>query len=181
VGTFLTAEQIVPLMLGPGFEMSVSVLKILAWLPLVSFVAWVNGNFLTATGREKMYVVTQGLFALLRVVLAVIVVPRYGYIGAAYAMLVPVGIEFVFYSVLCHSMLKLRPPWRKVLTTGLAALLMAAGVYAALQVGLHVVAIILLVAPVVYGAALYILRVVRAEDLLLFRQAIKLRRSGTES
>jgi hypothetical protein len=94
---------------------------------------------------------------------------------------VPSAVEFVLYSIQCHSLLHLRPPWRRVVTTGLAALLMAAGVYASVRIGLPVLAIILVVAPLVYGAALYGLRVFPAEDLLLFRRAIKLRRSSTES
>lgn len=174
VGTFLTAERIVPIVFGDGFEEAVLALRVLAWVPLVGFVGHANGNLLIAMGKEKLFMVTEGVFAVVYAVLAFVLVPLFGYIGASYAMLGPTAIGFVFYTVLCHRVLGLSLPWKRALAATAAAGLMAACVYYSLRVGVNLFAVILLIAPVVYGAALYLLRVLSREDLTLLKQALKL-------
>lgn len=173
VGTFLTAEQIVPLVFGDGFQEAVQALKVLAWVPLVGFVGYANGNVLVAMGKEKLFMVAEGLFAVVYAALAFLLVPALGYLGASYAMLAPTAVGFAFYSVLCHRLLAMSLPWKRTLSATAAAGLMAVCVYYALTVGLNIFAIILLVGPLVYLAALYLLRVLSREDLTLLKQALK--------
>ncbi|HSJ52423.1 MAG TPA: flippase [Anaerolineae bacterium] len=174
VGTYLTAGRLIPLIFGDGFEQSVPVLQILAWQPVFGFVGHVNGNLLVATGREKFFVVTEGLFAGLYALLGFVLVPRMGMIGAGIAVVVPTAMGFVFYSVYCHRMLGLALPWKKVLAATAAALLMAGGVYAALQLEVNFFAVVLLIAPAIYAAALALLGVLSREDVSLVKQALKL-------
>jgi O-antigen/teichoic acid export membrane protein len=174
VGTFLTAERIVPIVFGDSFGAAVPALRVLAWVPLVGFVGYANGNLLIAMGREKLFMVSEGLFAVVYAGLAFLLVPAFGYVGASYAMLGPTVIGFVFYSALCHRLLGLALPWKRALAAAAAAGLMAACVYYSLRIGINLFAVTLLIGPLVYGAALYLLRVLSREDLTLLRQALRL-------
>ncbi len=173
VGIFLTADQIIRLVLGEPFQMVVPVLKILAWIPLVGFVGHCNGNFLCAVGKERLFMCTEGCFALLYAASGLILTSRFGYIGASYAMLLPTVIGFAFYSILCHRLLHLSLPWKTGIAAVIAALLMAACVYYSLEQGLNIFAVVLLVAPLVYGGTLYLLRIFPTEDVLLIKRALR--------
>ena len=175
VGTFLTAGRLIPLIFGDGFGESVPVLQILAWQPVFGFVGHVNGNLLVATGREKFFVVTEGLFAGFYALLGFVLVPLMGMIGAAIAVVVPTAIGFAFYSVYCHRSLGLALPWKRALAATAAALLMAAAVYSALHLGVNLFAVVLLIAPAIYAAALALLGALSREDVSLLKQALKLR------
>jgi len=174
VGTFLTAGRLIPLVFGEGFEESVPVLQILAWQPIFGFVGHVNGNLLIATGRERFFMVSEGLFAGLYALLGFTLVPLMGIIGAAIAVVAPTAVGFFFYSIYCHRVLGLALPWKRILAATVAALLMAVAVYSALQLGVNFFAIVLLIAPAIYAAALALLGVLSREDVSLLKQALKL-------
>jgi stage V sporulation protein B len=174
VGTFLTAGQLVPLVFGDGFRESIPVLQILAWQPIFGFVGHVNGNLLVATGREKFFMVTEGIFAAFYALMAFILAPLLGIMGAAIAVVVPTAVGFFFYSVYCHRLLGLALPWKRILAASGAALIMAAAVYSSLQAGVNLFAIVLLIAPAIYAAALALLGVLSREDVSLLKQALKL-------
>ena len=180
VGIYLTAAPIVELALGSGFTQAVPVLKILAWVPVVGFIGYCNGNFLCAVGKEKLFMVTEGFFALLHVGLAFLLANRYSYIGAAYAILLPTIITFVFYTVLCHRLLHLPLPWRSFLTATVAAVVMAVAVYFLVVWGVPFLLIAFLLAPIVYFGVLFALKTFSSDDIELFKQAFKLKRGAYE-
>lgn len=174
VGTFLIADKIILLVLGHGFEMAVPAFRILAWLPLVGFVGHCNGNFLCAVGKEKLFMLTEGFFAVVYAILGFVLTIKFSYIGACFAMLAPTVVGFGFYSILCHRLLNLPLPWKTGLTAALAALLMAVCVYYSLQRGVNLLAILFVIGPAVYGGVLYLLGVFSAEDIMLFKRALRL-------
>jgi O-antigen/teichoic acid export membrane protein len=174
VGTFLTAERIILLVLGPGFQLAVTALRILAWLPLFSYVGYCNGNFLCATGREKLFMLTEGIFAIIYAISGFILTTRFGYKGACYAVLIPTVLGFFFYSILCHKLLHLYLPSKTAMSGALASLVMAVCVHYSLLQDLNLFVIVLLIAPAVYGGALYLLRAFPTEDLMLLKRALRL-------
>ena len=174
VGVFLTADRILPLLLGDSFVTAASVLKVLAWLPAVGFVGYCNGNFLCATGRERLFMYTEGGFTVFYAVLAVSLTSRFGYMGASYAMLIPTVVGFGFYTVLCHNLTGLKLPWKLMAAAVLAALVMAVFVQTSLQAGVNLLVVVVLIAPAIYGASLYLLRAITREDVALFKQALRL-------
>jgi O-antigen/teichoic acid export membrane protein len=174
VGVFLTADRILPLLLGNSFVTAAPALKVLGWLPAVGFVGYCNGNFLCATGRERLFMFTEGGFTVFYAVLAITLTSRFGYMGASYAMLIPTVVGFGFYTILCHKLIGLKLPWKLLAATILAALLMAVSVQASLQVGVNLFIAVVVIAPVVYGISLYLLRVIRDDDVAMFKQVLRL-------
>ena len=173
VGTYLTADRILPLVLGEAFIQAVPAMKILAWLPVVSYVGFCSGNYLTAAGRERLYVVTEGVFTVLNVIVVILVTPRFGYLGACWVMLGAAAVGFAFYTLLCHRLLGLALPWTTMAASLGAVLVMAVIVSWSLEHGVNPFAVIVLVGPVAYGAMLGLLRGVTGEDLALLKEALR--------
>jgi|WetSurMetagenome_2_1015567.scaffolds.fasta_scaffold51064_2 O-antigen/teichoic acid export membrane protein len=174
VGVFLTADRILPLLLGASFVTAVAALKVLAWIPAFGFVGYCNGNFLCATGRERLFMYTEGGFTVFYAVLAVTLTSRFSYMGASYAMIIPTVLGFGFYTVLCHRLTGLKLPWRLLVAAVLAALLMAISVQASLRAGVNLLLVVVVIAPAVYGASLYLLKAIRRDDIALFKQVLRL-------
>jgi O-antigen/teichoic acid export membrane protein len=174
VGVYLTADRILPLLLGSSFVTAAAALKVLAWLPAVGFVGYCNGNFLCATGRERLFMFTEGGFTVFYAVLAVTLTSRFGIMGASYAMLIPTVVGFGFYTVLCHRLTGLKLPWKLLVSTVLAAILMAVSVQASLQFGVNLLVVIVLIAPVVYGTSLFLFKAITRDDIALFKQVMRL-------
>jgi len=116
--------------------------------------------------------VTEGCFAVVYALFAIILTVRFGYIGSCFALLAPTAISFGFYSVWCHRLLGLALPWRAAMVAAMCALLMSASVYASFQLGLNFFIVVLGIAPGVYCGTLYVLGAFPAEDILLLRRAI---------
>ncbi|MVN87156.1 oligosaccharide flippase family protein [Deinococcus sp. HMF7620] len=87
-GTWLAAPLLVALLLGPGFEAAVPVLRALAPLPLVIGVNMVFGLFwLVPLGHDRAFNLTVAGGALLNAALIVALVPGGGPLGMAEAVL----------------------------------------------------------------------------------------------
>ncbi len=174
VGIFITADRIIRLIYGGGFEQAVPALKILAIGMMPMFLGQLNGNLLLAIGRERLFMITEGIIAVLTVVLSLVLGIRYGYLGSCVAIVTPIIIGFVFYSVWCHRLNGQPLPLRVMGLVALAGALMGACSYFALQRQINMFAVMLVVGPLAYGLALFGLRVITRDDIVLLRQALNL-------
>jgi PST family polysaccharide transporter len=88
VVTFAAAPFIIRVLLGPGYEPSVPVLRVLAPLPFLAAVEHVFGMYWAIpTGRERDYLTTVIAAAGLSVVAALLLVPPFGAVGMATALI----------------------------------------------------------------------------------------------
>jgi len=96
VGSFLLSEKIILFLFGPQYQHSIGALKILSFLIVFSYLNGLAGYFLTSINRQalaaKIMAVTTGI----NVALNFILIPRYSYIGAAYATVVS---EILFFTL----------------------------------------------------------------------------------
>jgi len=99
VGSFLLSEKIILFLFGPQYQQSIAALKILSLLIIFSYLNGLAGYFLTSTNRQaltaKIIAATTGI----NVFLNFILIPRYSYIGAAYATVVSEILFLVFFFV----------------------------------------------------------------------------------
>jgi O-antigen/teichoic acid export membrane protein len=157
-GVLVVAPDIIRIVYGPAFGGAVLALRIMA-VQLFGMVGYVNGAFLHATNQQARFArIRIGLTAL-NAVLCLLLIPPWGYLGAATAAVVPGILDFFVYTALCHTYLGLSYPWGILLRAGVSATAMAVVSVAALEVGVPLVAVIVLVAPIVYGGGLVALRV----------------------
>jgi len=97
VGSFLLSEKIILFLFGPQYEHSIATLKILSLLIVFSYLNGLAGYFLISINRQvltaKIMAVTTGI----NVFLNFILIPRYSYIGAAYATVVSEVLFFALF------------------------------------------------------------------------------------
>jgi O-antigen/teichoic acid export membrane protein len=173
-GIFLVSDQAVDLVFGPGFENAGIVLRVLSFIIAVSFCNNVNGAILNAMGRERLFAALSAVSVVLVTVLNWVLIQRFSYVVVAITQVIGVGLGFIVYSFLCHSWLKLALPWKTALKALTAALIMTICVFYSLQMGVYLPAVILIIGPVTYGGALYILKALSTEDVLFLKRVIRL-------
>jgi O-antigen/teichoic acid export membrane protein len=88
VGSFLLAEKIILFLFGPQYEHSIAALRILSFLIVFSYLNGLAGYFLISTNRQALTAKIMATTAGINVFLNIILIPRYSYIGAAYATVV---------------------------------------------------------------------------------------------
>ncbi len=172
IGTLVTANQAISLILGPGFEKSVVSLRILS-IPLFWMFGYANGSLLNATGGQKLFAALSGIETSINLFLALYLIPKYGYIGASVAVVAP-GILFFFpLTAICHRRLDIKLPYALVGKTLISALCLGAAAFYALKVHVNLLLIIFLIGPLVYGLCLLALRAIGRPDFDILVSVIR--------
>ena len=91
------SDQFILIMYGDKYTPSVIGLTILAWLVPIRFMAHILGTVLSATFNQKQRAIATWLAALLNVALNIILIPRYGFIGAAFSMILTSSFLTLYY------------------------------------------------------------------------------------
>jgi len=78
----LAGAELAPYVLGPSFESSVPMLRSLALLPIIQSIHYAFSDALTAAGLQRLRTRLQWTVAFVYAVLAVVLVPRFGWQGA---------------------------------------------------------------------------------------------------
>ena len=97
VGGFLLAEKIILFLFGPQYQKSVSILKIFCFLIIFSYLNGLAGYFLTSINRQTLTAKIIAVTTAINVSLNFILIPRYSYIGAAFATVASEVLFFVFF------------------------------------------------------------------------------------
>ncbi|MFA6524690.1 MAG: oligosaccharide flippase family protein [Patescibacteria group bacterium] len=84
-GSFVLAERIILKLYGPAFEASIVAFQIIISGLVFVFLNYPVGNFLNACNRQKLNTVNMGIATAVNIILNVILIPRYTYIGASIA------------------------------------------------------------------------------------------------
>jgi len=86
VGIYLLANEIIS-RIWPEFTASIAGLQILIWAVIFLYIEYPFGSLLNATGNERRNTINRGIQLTFFVALNLILIPLYGWIGAAYASL----------------------------------------------------------------------------------------------
>ncbi len=166
LGTMLVGEKVISLIYGDGFKGSANVLTILAVF-LFTLVGYSNGPLLNAAGKQRFFAWTQGLAVSANVVLCLLLVPRWGPIGAAIAFVLSGVGTFFVHSIAGHRLLSLSLPWLTMGKVLLATSLMGLVVSISLSWGVPWLVAVFIVAPTAYGLAILWLGCMTREELQL--------------
>ena len=170
VGMTILAGRIVPLLYGDEFSDSVVALQILAWDLLLFFLYMPLAFVLVSLNRQnKMAVVVAGC-TVLNVVLNLILIPHFSYVGAGIATLVTEGVLLATYFFLVSRYLNALPLYKLVARPIVACAMMAMLVYCCNGMNL---AIVVLSAAALYFVALCGLRELTSEDMDFLRSIVK--------
>lgn len=98
VGTSLLADKVILLIFGAEYSHSIIALQILIWFTVFAFVDGVFAQLFNSVNKQIILAKVTGSCALLNVLLNVILIPKYSYIGASIATVVTefIALSLVF-------------------------------------------------------------------------------------
>lgn len=88
VGTTLLSKPIISLIYGEKFLASVPVLSILIWSTIFVFYGLIHYEILISVNKQRVYLLFAGIGAVVNVILNLMLIPRYGIVGASIATLI---------------------------------------------------------------------------------------------
>jgi O-antigen/teichoic acid export membrane protein len=88
LGLTLSAPVLIPVVFGPSYAASVTVLRIMAWTPTFVFIGIMQTGYDITEGLTWLATLRTGVGALINVALNVVLIPRYGANGAAISTLI---------------------------------------------------------------------------------------------
>ncbi len=99
----LLASPLVPFAAGKSFAEAVVVLRWLCWLPILRGIHRMAGIALTGTGHQFRRTLSQCAVAIFNVICNWLWIPRYGWLGAAWASLASDGLLCVLNLILLYQ------------------------------------------------------------------------------
>jgi O-antigen/teichoic acid export membrane protein len=171
IGLIVTADTVIRILYGPGYENAAISLRILS-LILFWLFGHANGNLLNATGGQKLLAKLAVAAVVINVFLALTLIPAIGYLGASIAAIAGGVVFSMPITIICHRRLGMPLPLGNVAWSLLAALLMGAAVAIAQRNAVHVAIAVCVIAPLTYGMALIAFHVLDRSDLMMFSQVL---------
>ena len=165
---FFLSDNIVHFLYGQGFHNSSMVLKIIAITIFFRFVTFVNGIVIISIDKQKQRLYYQGITALINIVLNLILIPLYGYVGAAIATVATELFLFITYFIPVSEYFKTISNSYVLLKPILVAALSSSVFY--IKAGTYLQMILFLLA---YGTGLLIIRVFDKEDWNIMKRLSK--------
>ena len=173
IGVTLLSNKIIFLMYGYGYSESIIALQILIWSIPFIFLTYVFGTIFISINKQNLLLKLVLISLILNIVLNIIIIPIYSYIGSSTITIFTEGFFFFlcFYylsKLLCNvELIKL------VIKPTLASIIMGLFIFY-IDVNLFLQIII---GTLVYLSALYLLKAFTEEDYELIRQIINIKRN----
>lgn len=168
-GIYIFSDKIILLLYGKVYIESAIVLSILSGYLFLKFLNPVTGFTLMAINKQKSRLFSQGLSALLNIILNFILIPLYGFIGAAIATLITEIIFFITYTLFIYKY-KFNF-WFVLSFVHKPIIAIAVMIFSLFLIESLFLAII--VGAIVYFAVLLTLRILDEQDKTLFNNIIK--------
>lgn len=174
---FLGSESIINLLFGEKFVPAVISLQILAWTFILFTLNHFLHHILIILGKQRVITISMGACFIFNVLLDILLIPRYGYIGASIATLASCIVLFIFTVIFTSRYAGRINTANILLKPSLSILLTGAVCYPIINKS-----IISLLASVLLGLPLFIsmlliLRVFDENELRLFKGIISGRKN----
>jgi len=167
-GIYLLSSKIILLLYGNEYIASVIVLNILAGYLFLRFLNVVSGFTLSSINKQGSRVFSQGIAALINIILNIILIPAYGFVGAAVATLIT-EIIFFFTYIFFIIRYNLRIKFVRLFIKPLIATVIMVYLLSFIEnIFLEVV-----LGIVIYFLTLFFLRTIDKQDKLIFNKVVK--------
>lgn len=167
--TVVLADSWLVFFFGPAFANSVPSLKILIWVVPFTFLNYALINTLIALDQGKMIAWGSGLAVIFNISLNILVLPRYGYLGASWTTVITeILLAVCFFEFLQRSFFRI-PIKGRGLRLGISGGLMGFFLWSLKSWSLYVTWPLALGC---YGAALILFRLLTHEDWLLLKRLV---------
>ncbi len=169
IGVFLLADRIIPLVY-PGFSNSITILQILVWAVAIGFITQFFGFFLQAINKQNYSALIVVFATLSNIMLNLILIPPFTYIGAGIATLITeIAVFILLYWLIVRfnfriALFKLSYP------TILAGSLMGILIYFLYSQNL---VLLVLTGVVAFFIGIILFKGIRKDDINLFMEAVR--------
>ena len=97
VGIFLLADRLIYFFYGKTYAGSIIALQIISFYLFIKFINFLFGTILSSINRQGKRMIGQGVTALFNIVLNLLLIPKIGYVGAAWATFATEIFLFIVY------------------------------------------------------------------------------------
>lgn len=169
----LMADKIFYFTFGKGFEQSAGVLRILIWIIIPYSISQVFAYALLASDNQRIDLRVNAIALACNIILSIILINQYGYMGAAISALVSIliyvglQIPFVFKNVIKFDFDKLGSLSGKLVLSGVVMLLIIILLNKVYFIGLAILS------TAIYFSLLYLFKTFSEEDLDFIRNFLK--------
>ena len=170
IGISLLADRFILFIYGERFSGSILILQILAWDVLLKFLYMCSGFVLISTDKQNQMAKIVGCTALLNVVLNLLLIPSYSYIGAAIATIASEVFLLISYIYINYRNSYSIPLHKISAKPIVACAIMGFFIYQFSEINLI---LLITVSTILYFGLLYTIRGFSKDDMSLFKQLIK--------
>jgi O-antigen/teichoic acid export membrane protein len=172
IGTTILSPKIVPLIWGEDFSSATPVLQILIWMGGMSFISNILHNYLIAIDKQKVPIFTIGAGVVVNVILNLVLIPKFFFVGASFSILVAQAVIFSSVSFYIFRYLGINPFPKQIFRVLLASLLMGALTWILRELNVFLVVV---VSAFIYISLLWVVRGICRDDLALVKQIFRVR------
>lgn len=181
LGTILFARELILVLSTRHYLDALPIVPLVVWASVFLHMSNIPMRAIYTAKRTGYLPLIFGVPAALNIALNVLLIPRYGIIGAAWATLIAYPILFVLHLAVAQRVYRIPYPYRRMALPLVLMLLLSAGrdVVPAVPLALSLAVKLLLLAALPLG--LWLLGFVTAEERAALVQAVSRRRSATGS
>ncbi|MFQ5633616.1 MAG: flippase, partial [bacterium] len=166
-GTYVLAEPIINLVYGSDFSEAIPVLKLLSFAAALSFMNIFIAGLFGATNNQKKMFVLQTFVLAINIILNLLLIPKAGHIGAAWASVATEGVMFGSALYIALAKITHLKESRFIFKAACATVIMT--VFLLFSSGFHLF-VGIIVAILLYFISLFLLRGFTFEEIWIFRE-----------
>lgn len=173
-GTTLLADKIILLIYGAGYIPAIFALQILIWTVPLLFINGLSGYVLGAVNRQMVLTKITFIGVVLNIILNLILIPKFSFIGSSVATVVT---ELILSPFLVYPLFKAGYANKKALSKDFPKLIFSNMVMVALIIILRDLnlLLIILLSSLVYFVTIYLFRALDEIDISLIKRLLNLR------
>lgn len=169
VGIFMISDKIILLLYDQQYTNSIIALRILAWDVIIIFLIQCISYLLISIDKQKKIVIFFGVTVILNIILNLILIPNFSYVGSGVATIIS---EFILLSILYYIAslaINLKSLYKIMIKPFIACGVMAVFIYFYNYINL---VFIIVISSLIYFLILYFMKGILKEDILLLKNLI---------
>ncbi|MCE5213553.1 MAG: polysaccharide biosynthesis C-terminal domain-containing protein, partial [Methanobacterium sp.] len=171
IGTTLLADKIILLIYGAEFSNAVIALQILVWSAVIIFMSGAFARLLEASDKQMAITKIAAICAVFNIILNLIVIPKYGYVGASVITVLTEFLAFLFGLKIVGAMNYDQIPIKPKLLIKIAIASLVMSICIILLINWNLIFLIIL-SIILYFVTLVILKGFDKEDITLIRNIL---------
>ena len=164
------ADKIILIIYGDEYLPSIKALQVLIWVIPIIFLTYLFGNFLAAVDKQRVVTAVAGANAGLNVILNILLIPKFSYIGASIATVLTESLGLILMGTYISKHILKIPISQNIIKPVCSGVLTAISVYF-LRQQLNWILVGTL-GVFIYVFLLFIFRIISKSDIMLIKQAV---------